>query len=107
MSDVPFLVHIDERLRDDFNAAAKASGQPVDQIVRELMRGYLDQTRVAEITPAERQRRHEASEFAKANVALEGFTRTKEAQAHAQRFIDGQIDLKGYLAPSYEDIHGR
>ena len=107
MRDVPFLVHIDERLRDDFNAAAKASGQPVDQIVRELIRGYLDQARVAEITPAERQHRHEASEFAKANVALEGFTRTKEAQAHAQRFIDGQIDLKGYLAPSYEDIHGR
>ena len=107
MSDVPFLVHIDERLRDDFNAAAKASGQGVDQIVRELMRGYLDQTRVAEITPAERQRRHEAWEFAKANVALEGFTQTKEAQAHAQRFIKGEIDLKGYLAPTYKDIHGR
>lgn len=107
MSGVPFLVHIDERLRDDFNAAAKASGQGVDQIVRELMRGYVDQTRVAEITPAERQHRHEAWEFGKANVALEGFTQTQEAQAHAQRFIDGQIDLKGYLAPSYEDIHGR
>ena len=55
MRDVPFLVHMSEQMRDDFNAAGKASGQPVDQIVRELIRGYLDQTRVAEITPAERR----------------------------------------------------
>ena len=50
------------------------------------------------IIAAERQRRYEASEFAKASVALEGFTRSKEDQAHADRFINGEIDLKGYLA---------
>ena len=66
-----------------------------------------EKSKIAFMTTAERQRRHEAWEFAKANVALEGFTQTKEAQAHAQRFIDGDIDLEGYLAPTYEDIHGR
>ncbi len=67
--------------------------------------GALKNPSKALITAAERQRRYDASEFANANVALEGFVRSKEAQAHADRFINGEIDLEGYLAPSYEDIH--
>ena len=61
---------------------------------------------VAVITAAERQRRYEASEFAKASMALEGFVRSKEAQAHADRFINGEIDSKAYFGASYQEVHG-
>lgn len=115
MNDVKFMDQVDETLQHEFSAAALASGRPAAQIVSELMRAYLSQTQEyvgdkpqpVAISTAERQRRYEASESATANVALEGFKQTKEAQAHAQRFINGEIDLKGYLAPSYEEIHGR
>lgn len=61
----------------------------------------------AVISVTQRQRRQDASEFAKASVSLEGFPRAQEAQAHADRFIKGEIDLKGYLAPTFEELHCR
>ena len=115
MNDVSLLVRMDEGLRDEFNAAAAASGRPAAQIVRELMREYLNQARApggvkppeAVISATERQRRQEASDFARASVALEGFQRSKEAEVLTQRFVNGEIDMAAYLAPSYEDLHGR
>lgn len=49
------------------------------------------------ISPEERQRREEAVNYGMASVGLEGFTISDEQRAHAQRFIDGEIDLAEFV----------
>ncbi len=58
------------------------------------------------ISDEERRARQQAVEYAQASVALEGLEQTEAAKAHAQRFIDGEIDLDEYLSASYDDVHG-
>jgi hypothetical protein len=53
----------------------------------------------AKIDPAERARRSQAVEFARASVGLEGFTPSAEAEALAARFIDSHIDLPARPCP--------
>lgn len=57
------------------------------------------------ISAAERRLREDAVNSARASMGLEGFKSSPEAEAHAQRFVRGEIDLDEYLAPSYEEIH--
>ncbi len=52
------------------------------------------------IDPDERERRRRAVEFARASVGLEGFTPSAEAEALAERFIAGEIDLPTFLRGS-------
>ena len=48
-----------------------------------------------------RFRRKQAIDFARASVELSGFKITKDEEARAQRFIDGEITLTEFVgAPS-------
>jgi hypothetical protein len=49
------------------------------------------------ITPEERRRRQEAVDYARASVGLEGFKITEAEEKHAQRFINGEIDMPEFL----------
>ncbi|WP_338880032.1 antitoxin VbhA family protein [Achromobacter veterisilvae] len=51
------------------------------------------------ISDAERDRRVAAVSYARASVGLEGFLLSAADEAHAQRFIDGQIDLNEFVRP--------
>lgn len=55
---------------------------------------------VEPITDAERRRRQEAVNFARANVGLEGFKPSEEAEQRAARFIAGEIELADYVNPA-------
>ena len=55
---------------------------------------------VEPITDAERRRRQEAVNFARANVGLEGFKPSEEAEQRAARFIAGEIDLAEFVNPA-------
>jgi hypothetical protein len=57
------------------------------------------------ISAAERRLRERSVNFARASMRLEGFHSSNEAEALAQRFVRGEIDLDEYLAPSYDEIH--
>ena len=46
---------------------------------------------------AERRRREEAVNFARASISLEGFQTSKEDEDHARRFINGEIELVDFL----------
>jgi len=46
---------------------------------------------------AERRRRKEAVDYARASVCLEGFKLSATDEAHAQRFIKGEIDLADFV----------
>ena len=54
----------------------------------------------APITDAERRKRQEAVNFARANVGLEGFKPSEEAEQRAARFIAGEIELADYVNPA-------
>ena len=54
----------------------------------------------ASITDAERRKRQEAVNFARANVGLEGFKPSEEAEAQMRRHIAGEIDLTEFVKPA-------
>src|SRR5690606_14877975 len=51
------------------------------------------------ISDAERSRRQSAVNYARASVGLEGFSLSEADEAHAQRFVDGQISLQEFVQP--------
>ena len=54
----------------------------------------------APITEAERRKRQEAVNFARANVGLEGFKPSEDAEQRAARFIAGEIELADFVNPA-------
>lgn len=52
----------------------------------------------APITEAERRKRQEAVNFARASVSLEGFKPSPECEAQAVRFINGEIEIAEVIA---------
>jgi hypothetical protein len=54
------------------------------------------------ISDEERTRRLETVKHARASVGLEGFVIPPEEEEHAQRYVDGEIDLDEYLNTEYK-----
>lgn len=52
------------------------------------------------ITDAERRKRQDAADFARASVGLEGFKPSEEAEAQVLRHINGEIDLAELVKPA-------
>ena len=50
------------------------------------------------LTDAERRKRQEAVNFARASVGLEGFKPSPECEAQAVRFINGEIEIAEVIA---------
>jgi hypothetical protein len=50
------------------------------------------------ITFAEKCKRQEAVDQARASVRLEGFTPSAEREDAARRYVSGEIDIDGFLA---------
>lgn len=51
------------------------------------------------ISDAERSRRQSAVNYAWTSVGLQGFSLSEADEAHAQRFIDGQMSLQEFVQP--------
>ena len=49
------------------------------------------------ITEDERKRRKAAVDYARASVGLEGFKLSSDDEKHAERFINGEIDLSDFV----------
>ncbi|MFG0229168.1 antitoxin VbhA family protein [Achromobacter sp. 413638] len=105
MKESTVTFRVETELRDDFHRAVETEHRPAAQVLRELMREYIVRTLPPKslITAAERQRRQAAVEFSRANVGLEGFVLTPADEVHAQRFIDGEIDLAEFVAAQLHD----
>lgn len=54
----------------------------------------------APITDAERRKRQEAVNFARANVGLEGFNLSEAVEQQAARFVAGEIDRAEFVNPA-------
>ena len=102
--EVQMTFRVEPELRADFTDAAELDHRPAAQVLREFMRAYVHQMRERVDTPAndsvsvaERRRREKAVDFARASVGLEGFRPSKEEEAHARRFINGEIQLPEFV----------
>ena len=98
--EVQMTFRIEPALRAEFTTAAFEEHRPAAQVLRELMRSYVIQSRERSISPtndsispAERRRREDAASFALANVRLEGFQPSQQTLEQTRRFINGEILL--------------
>ena len=99
--EVQMTFRVESELRGDFTDAAELDHRPAAQVLRELMRAYVNEARERQqrvpandaISAAERRRREDATSFAFASVSLEGFKPSKQALAQTRRHINGEILL--------------
>jgi hypothetical protein len=104
MKESTLTIRVEPELRAQFNKAVKQEHRPVAQVLRDFMRTYVERARVPpppRIDEAERQRRIDAVNYGRASVFLEGFTLSDADEQHAQRFINGEIDLREYVEARY------
>lgn len=90
---------VEHDLRDSFNEATERNHIPAARVLRAFMRDYVRRVRnpAPVIGSAERKRREEAVNYARASVGLEGFKIDKAEEQHARRFINGEIDMPEFL----------
>lgn len=96
---------VEPELRASFTEAAELAHRPAAQVLRELMRCYVNQARDLatsvpfndNISAIERLRRENAVSFARASVGLEGFKPSKEDEEQARQFIRGDIALADFI----------
>lgn len=105
MKEVQMTFRIEPDLRARFTEAAGSEHRPAAQVLRELMRAYVSQAegRAAgapasgTAAAAERLRREEAVNFARASVGLEGFAPSAQDEADARRLINGELALAQFV----------
>lgn len=103
--DVQMTFRIEPDLRAEFTDAALQEHRPAAQVLREFMRAYVNEARERQNAPANdailaaerRRRRENAVNFARSSVGLEGFKPSKAEEAHARRFINGEIELAEFV----------
>ncbi len=105
--EVQMTFRIEPELRAEFTEAALQEHRPAAQVLREFMRAYVNEMLERQTVPvkpandaisaAERRRRENAVNFARASVGLEGFKPSKKEEAHARRFINGEIELAEFV----------
>src|SRR4051794_38648939 len=102
--EVQMTIRIEPELRAEFTEAALQEHRPAAQVLREFMRAYVKEVRERQSAPAndsisaaERRRRENAVNFARAPIGLEGFKTSQASEAHARRFINGEIELAEYV----------
>ncbi len=95
-------VSVSPELRAEFMEAA--GPQAVDDVLQQLMREYVQQSRErtrpvpnAEISVEEMERRERAVNFARASVSLEGFDLSEAVEAASRDYIAGRLTFAEYL----------
>lgn len=102
--EVQMTFRVEPELRSEFADAALLENRPAAQVLRELMRAYVNQSRErisgpvnAAISATEKRRREAAVNFARASTGLEGFTPSEAAETGARQFIRGDIQLADFV----------
>ncbi len=102
--EVQMTFRVESQLRAEFAAAASLEDRPAAQVLRELMRAYVNQSHERghspshdSISQAERRRREAAVNFARSSVGLEGFTPSEAAETGARQFIKGDTQLADFV----------
>ena len=99
--EVTMTIRVEADLRSRFSAVAEAEGLPAAQVLRGLMREYVEQAKPLArplISDDERRSREEAINYGIASVGLEGFTVDADFRKTAARFISGELDRAEFIA---------
>jgi hypothetical protein len=108
MKEATMTFRVETGLREQFAAAAECEHRPAAQVLRDFMRAYVKSAQEKAARPridaAERERRQAAVNYGWASVGLEGFSISEEDRNYAQRFIDGEIDLREFVKVRDEPI---
>jgi hypothetical protein len=114
--EVQMTFRVEPELRASFTAAADYQHRPAAQVLREFMRAYVKlMQEKAAVKPvpdgtqidAQRRKRQDAVNFARASVGLEGFRNSPEDEAIAKRFVDGEIDFSEFMRVPDESVQER
>jgi len=102
--DVTMTIRLEPELHSQFMQAAEHEHRPAAQLLRDLMRGYVEQFRARKprISAAERKRREEALHYARASVGLEEFDVPDAYRTEAERFIRGEMDFSSLTDKVHE-----
>jgi hypothetical protein len=111
---VQLTFDVDPELQADFAGVVRGDGRFVGDVLIDLMRSYSTEacqrsatTTARPTSKADRRRRADAVNFARAALTLQGFQRSDEAKANAQRFICGDIELYEFLVPGCREMEER
>lgn len=110
--EVTMTIRVEPDLRSSFSEAVALEHRPAAQVLRDFMREYVERSclRVPahpRISAAERRRREDAVNYARSSVGLEGFRLSTADEKHAQRFINGEIDLLEFVKVRNESARER
>jgi predicted DNA-binding protein len=100
-------IQVESELQERFNEAAEAERRPAAQVIRELMRNYVQHVREHAcdgdaVDARERERRQEGFDAAVASVTLEGLPVPAAYKSEAARFIRGEIDFAALTEKVHE-----
>lgn len=110
--EVTMTFRVEPDLRSSFSEAAEQAHRPAAQVLRDFMREYVERSWSRAparplISPSERKRREDAVNYGRSSVGLEGFKLSKADEKHAQRFINGEIDLPEFVTVRNESVQER
>lgn len=103
--EVTMTIRVEPELRSRFSRAAEAEHRPAAQVLRDLMRDYVERREPRAqplISDAERRLREEAVHYGIASVALEGFSVPDAYKTEADRYIRGEIDFPALTDKMHE-----
>ncbi len=115
MKEIQMTFRVEPELRTSFIEAAELEHRPAAQVLRELMRRYVNEMRGHSkerlandlVSASERRSREESANFARASIALEGLHITEEDEVLTRRFIAGEIELKDAIKAVHESVKRR
>jgi len=98
--EVQMTFRVEPQLRAAFTEAALRQDRPAAQVLRELMRTYINQAREHGTHPAndavsltESRQRVQALDFARTSVGLEGFKPHKADAELSRQYLAGEITI--------------
>jgi hypothetical protein len=113
--EVQMTFRVEPELRAEFTHAALEEHRPAAQVLRELMRAYIQEARQRvkarpandSISAAERRRREKAVNFARASVGLEGFKPSEADEELSRRYVAGDITISDAIQAVHDSIRER
>lgn len=112
--EVQMTFRVEPELRAEFSDAALLEDRPAAQVLRELMRAYVSQSRERGhgpandfVSPAESRQREKAVSFARASVGLEGFKPHKADKELSRQYVAGEITVSDAIKAISGSAHKR
>ncbi|MCL2872014.1 MAG: antitoxin VbhA family protein [Betaproteobacteria bacterium] len=100
MKTVTFNIRIESELRDAFNRAAAASHRSAAQVLRELIRHFVESAPQSKVKPqlseTKLHERRRAVDFVRANTEMEGFFTDDDFKTLEESYANGESEIEDF-----------